>query len=240
MTEPMGLDPAVRAALDLARDVLADLDLELVISRLLASACELSGARHAALGILDESRQELSRFITTGLDNASHQTIGAPPRGAGVLGELIRNPRALRLRNVRDHPSAVGFPAGHPEMTSFLGVPVMVADQPVGNLYLTDKADGAEFTDQDETALAILAQFAGVAIDHAQRYGRLDADQAELRHTVDTLNTALSFSHTVQGTNLDAALELIAVRSRPLKWRRAMVLEQARDSDTGLLVVLSD
>jgi GAF domain-containing protein len=125
-------------------------------------------------------------------------------------------------------------------MTSFLGVPIMVGDDPVGNLYLTDKADGAENTEKDETALTILAEFAGVAIDHAQRYGGLDADRAELQQTVDTLNAALQISHTVCGTNIEAALQLIDVRSRPLRWRRAMVVEQDREGEKGLLVVLSD
>ena len=240
MPEPAVLDPAVRAALDLARDVLAELDLELVLARLVTSARELSSAKYAALGVLDESRQELSRFITSGVDDESRREIGAPPRGAGVLGELIRNPGPLRLGNLSEHSSAAGFPPGHPPMTSFLGVPIMVGDQPVGNLYLTDKADGAEFTEQDEMALTILAEFAGVAIDHAQRYGGLDADRADLQRSVDALNAAMQISSTVHGTNIDATVELVAVGSQAHKWRRAMVLEQDREGEKRLLVVLSE
>ena len=238
MTEPAALDPAVRAALDLARDVLADLDVELVLSRLVASARELAGAKYAALGVLDDSGQELSRFITAGIDDAGRQTIGALPHGKGVLGELIHDPRPLRLRSVSEHPHAAGFPAGHPEMTSFLGVPIMVADQPVGNLYLADKADGSEFTERDQVAVTILAEFAGVAIDHAQRYGGLDADRAELQGTVDVLSAALQISHTVRGTDINATLELVAVGGRAMKWRRAMVVEH--DRENRLLVILSD
>lgn len=240
MTDHAELDPAVRAALDLARDVLAELDLELVLSRLLASACELSGAKYGALGVLDESRQELVRFITTGIDDESRDAIGASPHGKGVLGELIKNPRPLRMSNVRKHPSAAGFPPGHPEMTSFLGVPITVTDRPVGNLYLTDKVGGGEFTEHDEMALTILAEFAGVAIDHAQRYAGLDADREELQQTLDALNAALQISHTTRGTNIDATLELVAVRGRALKWHRAMVVEQQREGENGLVVILSD
>ena len=130
---------APRDVLDVARGVLGELDVECVLERVLESARELTGARYAAMGVLDESRTVLARFITTGVDESTRREMGPPPTGRGVLGELIRNPAPLRVANVGRHPRSYGFPTGHPPMESFLGVPVMVAGEPFGNLYLTDK-----------------------------------------------------------------------------------------------------
>ncbi len=211
MVENGLLDPAVRTVLAVARDVLVDLDLEAVLGRVLDSARELSGASHAALGVLGESRRELERFITAGVDDATRERIGAPPHGNDVLGELIDEPRPLRLPEVSEHPRSCGFPPGHPPMKSFLGVPIMVAGQRVGNLYLTDKAGGEQFTDGDEVALTVLAEFAGVAIDHARSYAGLEARRAGLERTVDALNATLQISHSDGGEmNIDATLELVA------------------------------
>jgi len=240
MTENGIVDPAVRAVLDLACGVLADLDLEAVLTRVLDSARELAGARYAALGVLDQSRRELERFITVGIDDASREKIGAAPRGHGVLGELITQPGVLRLDDVGEHPRSSGFPPGHPPMKSFLGVAIMVAGAPVGNLYLTEKVDGGQFSDQDEAALTVLAEFAGVAIDHAQRYAGLEARHAELERTVDALNATLQIADTVASeANTDAILELVAARGRARLWARALVIDQQRDGETGILVVLS-
>ena len=133
---------APRDVLGVARGVLGDLDLERVLERVLESARELAGARYAAIGVLDESRTALARFITTGVDESTRRQIGSPPTGRGVLGELIRDPTPLRVASVGDHARSYGFPVGHPPMGSFLGVPVMVAGEPFGNLYLTEKHGG--------------------------------------------------------------------------------------------------
>ncbi len=237
MSESGLLDPAVRAALDLARDVLADLDLESVLARVLDAARELSGARYAALGVLDESRRELERFLTAGLDDAQRRRIGALPRGYGVLGLLIARPAPLRLTDVREHPRSFGFPSGHPAMKSFLGVPIMVGAEPVGNLYLAEKVSGGQFTGEDERALEILAEFAGVAIDHARRYQGLEARRAALERTVDALHATLQVAQTAGGdTNIDAILELVATRGLALMSARALVIEQQRD---GELVIVA-
>lgn len=235
------LDPAVRAVLDLARGVLADLDLEAVLTRVLDSARELSGARYAALGVLDHWGRELERFITVGIDDAGRREIGAPPRGHGVLGELIDKAAALRLSDLGEHLHSSGFPPGHPPMKSFLGVPIMVAGEPVGNLYLTEKAGGGQFSDQDEAALTILAEFAGVAIDHAQRYAGLDARRADLERTVDAFNATMQVADTAASeANIDTILELVALRGRARQWTRALVIEQQREGDKRLIVVLTD
>ena len=120
-----------------------ELDVEAVLQRLLDTARELTGARYAALGVLDAERKQLERFVTSGVDDATHRAIGDLPRGRGVLGVLIANPRPLRLTDVGAHPRSYGFPAGHPPMTTFLGVPVVIDGEACGNLYLTEKADGA-------------------------------------------------------------------------------------------------
>src|SRR5689334_17972500 len=105
----------------------------------------MTGARYAALGVLDSERVELARFITRGIDEPTHRAIGDLPRGRGILGVLIRDPRALRLADVTADPRSYGFPVNHPPMHSFLGVPVVIRDESWGNLYLTEKAGGAEF-----------------------------------------------------------------------------------------------
>jgi GAF domain-containing protein len=160
---------AAREVLAVAKDVLSDLDLELVLVRILEAARELTAAQYAALGVLDDARAGLERFITSGMDEDTRQRIGPPPSGRGLLGELITHPAALRLSDVGAHPHSYGFPVGHPPMRSFLGVPVVVDGQPYGNLYLTEKAGGGAFTADDEEAVAVLAEFAGVGILQAPR-----------------------------------------------------------------------
>ena len=159
----------------LAQDLLSDLDLDAVLNRVLESAAAISGARYAALGVTNEARTELERFITVGVDAETRDRIGELPRGRGVLGELIARPETLRLANVGAHPHSYGFPAGHPPMSTFLGVPILVGGVPFGNLYLTEKAGGEQFTEQDEQTIGLLAEFAGVAIDHARRYTDLES-----------------------------------------------------------------
>ena len=128
--------------LDVARSVLAELDLDVVLQRVLDAAQELTGARYAAVGVLNDDRTELARFLTRGIDEPSRAVIGSLPRGRGVLGALIADPVPLRLADVGEHPRSYGFPHGHPPMHSFLGVPIVIAGEPYGNLYLTEKGGG--------------------------------------------------------------------------------------------------
>src|SRR3954453_13462865 len=127
------------ALVELGRSVLAESELETILERVLDAARELTGARYAALGVLDEQRTALERFLTVGIDADTRRELGDPPRAHGVLGELIREPKPLRLADVGAHPRSYGFPIGHPPMTTFLGVPILVEDEAWGNLYLTDK-----------------------------------------------------------------------------------------------------
>ena len=224
--------PGVRGVLEVARGVLCDLDLDVVLERVVEAAREVSGARYAALGVLDESRTGLERFIAVGIDGLTRRTIGEPPHGRGVLGELIEHPAPLRLADVGAHPHSYGFPAEHPPMRTFLGVPVMVGGQPFGNLYLTEKAGGEPFTEADEETVVLLAQFAGVAIDHARRYSGLETRHTELRRTVDALDATLQIARALGGeTDLEVILGLVAKRGRALVSARALVIEHEQDGE---------
>jgi signal transduction histidine kinase len=143
----------LRRLIDVGKTVVAELDLDRLLERILDVARELTGARYAALGVLDTDRHELERFITSGIDRETHAAIGELPRGRGVLGVLISDPRPLRLEDVGMHPRSYGFPVGHPPMRTFLGVPVLIGDVAWGNLYLTEK-DGGPFDEDDEDAAA--------------------------------------------------------------------------------------
>lgn len=149
--------------------VAEDLSLDAVLERVVQSACRLLHARYAALGVIGGDRA-LSHFITVGIDGELKREIGPLPTGHGVLGLLISDPRPLRLHDLRKHPEAHGFPANHPPMQSFLGVPVRVRDVVFGNLYLTEKEGGGDFTAEDEGLAVALAAAAGVAIENAKLY----------------------------------------------------------------------
>jgi GAF domain-containing protein len=157
-----------RRLLDVGSHLLSELDLEVVLKSVAEAARELTGARYAALGVLDRERRELERFINVGIDEEARREIGNLPRGRGVLGELIREPAPLRLRDVNAHPHAYGFPPGHPPMHSFLGVPIAVRGEIYGNLYMTEKQGAAEFDESDEEAAITLAGWAGIAIENAR------------------------------------------------------------------------
>ncbi|MGA9858965.1 MAG: GAF domain-containing protein, partial [Solirubrobacteraceae bacterium] len=220
------MDHATRGIFKVARSVLEQLDIETVLERVLDAAGDLTGARYAALGVLDETRAELARFLTRGIDEPTRHTIGPLPTGRGVLGELIRHPAPLRLSDVGSHAYSYGFPVGHPPMSSFLGVPILVAGQPYGNLYLTEKRGGEQFTDEDEDAAVLLADFAGLAIDHARRYSGSEEKRHELQETVHALDATLQISRALGGeTDLTAILELVAKRGRALVSARTLIIE---------------
>ena len=157
-----------RGMLGVTEFVLGEMDLKVVLDSVVESARRLTGARYAALCVLNDAKDGLARFITAGIDNDSHATIGKLPRGRGVLGDLILDPVPLRIANLAEHQHFYGFPIGHPPMRSFLGVPILVDHASCGSLYLTEKAGGAPFTDQDQERVSTLARRAGVAIDHAR------------------------------------------------------------------------
>jgi signal transduction histidine kinase len=206
----------LRRLIDVGRGLVAQLDLEAVLREVVAVARELTGARYAALGVLDEDRRELERFIYVGIDDETRAEIGDLPRGRGVLGELIRNPAPLRLRDVGEHPRSYGFPPGHPPMHSFLGVPIVVRGQAYGNLYLTEKEDG-QFDAADEEAATILAEWAAVTIFNVRLYGQSEEERGALERAVHGLEATTEIARAVGGeTDRARVLETIAKRARAL------------------------
>jgi signal transduction histidine kinase len=216
-------DVQLRRLLDVGRSLASELDLESVLQAALEAARDLTGARYAALGVLSDRGDELERFLTLGIDGAVRARIGDLPRGHGVLGVLIQDPRPLRLPDVGKHPQSYGFPAGHPPMTTFLGVPVRVRKAVYGNLYLTDKEGGGEFDEADEAAVVVLAEWAGQAIANARMYRSATERRDELQRAVAAFEAALAVARAVGGeTDLDRILELIVKRGRALVDARSM------------------
>ena len=214
---------SVRAGklLEVGRSLIAELDPEAVLDRLLEVALELTGARYAAIGVLDDSRLQLERFLTRGIDEAAHRAIGDLPRGRGVLGVLIREPRPLRLADVGAHAESYGFPLAHPPMHSFLGVPILVHGEAWGNLYLTEK-EGGDFDEEDEEAATVLADWAAIAIANSRLYRDVRKRNDELQRAIRGLETTTEIARALGGeTDLERVLELVAKRSRALIDARA-------------------
>ena len=150
-----------------------DLDLPTVLRTIVQTALDLVGARYGALGVLDETGSGLAEFVHVGMTPEEVAAIGRLPEGRGILGQLIKEPRPLRLGDLHAHPESVGFPQGHPPMRSFLGVPVTVRGEPYGNLYLAEKSSTEGFTSEDEDVCLVLALTAGLAIDKARTHARM-------------------------------------------------------------------
>ena len=153
----------------------SDLDPLTMLRRIVEAAVGLVDARYGALGVLDDTGTRLAQFITVGIDDDMHALIGDLPEGLGILGSLIVDAKPLRLPDLREHPDSFGFPAHHPTMRSFLGVPVRVRHEVFGNLYLTDKTTSEAFTDVDEELVVALATAAGIAIENARLHSRVQA-----------------------------------------------------------------
>jgi signal transduction histidine kinase len=174
-----GLPTEAEALLAAMVAISSDLDPHHVLDRIVRAACDLTGARYGALGVVGPDRA-LSDFITHGLTEEHRARIGDLPHGRGILGLVIDQPQALRLEKLQDHPASYGVPANHPPMTTFLGVPVMIRGQVFGNLYLTEKRGGRAFTAQDESLVEALARVAGFVIDNAHAYARSEAQRSWL------------------------------------------------------------
>jgi signal transduction histidine kinase len=203
--------------LSVGRALVSTRDPEEVLRSVLDAARDLTSARYAALGVLDRDKRELDRFLFVGIDEIAREQIGSLPRGHGILGELILRPEPLRLARISDHPHSYGFPAGHPPMETFLGVPVMIRGEVFGNLYLSEKQNGAEFDDNDEHLLVVLAEWAAIAIDNARSHATAQERQAELERALRGLEANVTLSRELGGeTDLPRVLELVVKRARAL------------------------
>ncbi|HEY0387883.1 MAG TPA: GAF domain-containing protein [Gaiellales bacterium] len=214
----------LRRLIAVGRTLVAELDLEVLLLTIVEASRELTGARYAALGVLNDRGDALERFLTVGMDDDARARIGDLPHGHGVLGVLIHDPQPLRLSDVSEHPRSYGFPAGHPPMRAFLGVPVRIRDDVYGNLYMTDK-DSGDFDEGDEEAAVVLAEWAGIAIQNARLYESATRRSEELSRAVAGFEASLAVARAVGGeTELDRILELIAKRGRALVEADSMVI----------------
>jgi signal transduction histidine kinase len=188
----------------------SELSLDAVLQRIVETAADLTGARYAALGVIDQTGNALERFLTTGVDAETHAAIGDLPHGRGILGVLIREATPLRLHDINDDPRSVGFPPNHPPMRSFLGVPILLRGFAFGNLYLTEKEGGEDFSAEDEDLATLLAGQAAVAIENARLYESATRWSRQLESLHDVVR-ALG-----EETDLEQLLELISERLREL------------------------
>jgi signal transduction histidine kinase len=200
----------LRALVEAGVALTAELSLDAVLQRLVEAAAELTGARYAALGVIDRSGAGLERFLTTGVDDETRAAIGDPPHGRGILGVLIHEAVPLRLHDLGEDPRSVGFPPNHPSMRTFLGVPVHLRGVAYGNLYLTEREGGQDFTDEDEELVSLLASQAAVAIENARLYEAATGWSKQLE-SLNEVGNALALE-----TELDRVLDLIVRRLREL------------------------
>ena len=209
----------LRRLVDVGIALSSELSLETLLRQLIETAVELTGARYGALGVIDRLGTGLEQFITVGIDAELQSTIGELPRGRGILGVLIRERQALRLEQLGQDPRSVGFPPGHPTMDTFLGVPILLRGTAFGNLYLTEKAGGEQFSEEDEEIVRLLAAQAAVAIENARLYesSRLWSRQLE---SLNEVSEAL-----LTETDLKKLFDLAASRLRELLGARVVLIE---------------
>ncbi|MER6051665.1 GAF domain-containing protein [Streptomyces sp. NPDC001793] len=224
------LTARVPQLLEAMRTVGAGLDLHITLDRIVETAAELADARYAAIGIIDDTREGLSDFVTYGVTGAQHERIGALPDGhKGLLGALIHDPKPVRLADLTKDPRSAGFPPGHPPMRSFLGVPIRVQGEIFGNLYLTEKR-GGEFSQEDLHMVRVLATEAGIAIGNARLYAATRQRERWIDGSVAVTTELLA------GSDVDDALAVVAEQARKLADSAAGIV-LLPDEEGGLEIV---
>jgi two-component system sensor histidine kinase DevS len=204
--------------------ITSGLDLDLTLRTIVHTAIELVDAQYGALGVRGDDH-ELVEFVYEGIDEETRQRIGPLPEGRGVLGVLIDDPHPIRLDNIVEHRASVGFPANHPPMRTFLGVPVSIRDEVYGNLYLTEKTTGQPFSEDDEVLVRALAAAAGIAIDNARLYEQSRARQSWIEATRDIATELLS------GTDPATVFQLIASEALELTGADVVVVAVPFDNE---------
>ncbi|WP_330294797.1 sensor histidine kinase [Streptomyces sp. NBC_00503] len=225
-----GTRDRVHSLLEAVVSVGRELDLAQVLRRIVEAAALLVDADYGALGVIGPDGRTLSQFLTVGLTEKEISEIGPLPAGHGLLGEVIHHPEPLRLTELGAHSSSYGFPAHHPPMRTFLGVPIRVRDEVFGNLYLTDKRGGIDFDTEDETVISTLSVAAGVAIDNARLYEGSQRQQRWLRANAEITGSLLS------GSPRPAVLELIARRAQEITAARLADISMPVAGAEGLVV----
>ncbi|WP_234332012.1 GAF domain-containing sensor histidine kinase [Streptomyces sp. NRRL S-87] len=225
-----GTRDRVHSLLEAVVSVGRELELSQVLRRIVEAAALLVDAEYGALGVIGPDGRTLSQFLTVGLTDGEISRIGPLPAGHGLLGEVIRHPEPLRLGDLGRHVSSHGFPAHHPPMRTFLGVPIRVREEVFGNLYLTDKRGGLDFDTEDESVIATLSVAAGVAIDNARLYEGSQRQQRWLRANAEITRSLLS------GSSRAEVLRLIAERARDITGSAAAEIATALPGADGLLV----
>jgi signal transduction histidine kinase len=196
----------------------SELTLDGVLEKIVEAAAHMTGARYAALGVIDRAGTGLERFVTYGMTPEVQSEIGDPPHGRGILGVLIRDAQPLRLHRLSEDTRSVGFPPGHPPMGSFLGVPIMLRGVAYGNLYLTEKGEGDDFTDEDQELVTLLAAQAAVAVENARLYESATSWSQQLE-SLNEIGGAL-----VGELELEPLLNLVATRLRELIGARLVAI----------------
>ncbi len=191
----------------LSRQISSNLDPSTVLRDIVDAACQLTLARYGALGVFDDSGR-ITEFVTHGVTPEERERIGPPPQGLGILGLLQQTQQPLRLADLSLHPRSVGFPPGHPPMKTFLGAPIRYRDEHLGNLYLTEKAGGQEFTPEDENLLVLFAAQAGAAVHNArlhQEVQRREAEMGQFAREVELIHAVTRLA--VSTLDIDEVLE---------------------------------
>jgi signal transduction histidine kinase len=223
----------VHALLEAVVSIGRELELETALRRIVEAARELADCRYGALGVIGDDGR-LAQFIPVGVSEDEIARMHEWPHGRGLLGLLIERPETLRLPEIADHPASYGFPAGHPAMHRFLGVPIRVRDEVFGNLYLTEKNGGGEFDEQDEIIVKALASAAGIAIENARLYDATRRRERWLDASAEVTQALLS------GTEPAQALRLIARHGRELAAAATSIIVVPDDGGRLLRVLVVD